>query len=123
MKSIIIRVGEIKLEAELNESTAARLIWDALPFEAKGQTWGDEIYFRIPVDADLEKPRRTVEVGDLGYWPPGNAFCIFYGQTPASSGDEIVPASPVEVIGRVTSDVTVLKDIEDPGIVRVERGM
>ena len=123
MKSLTITVGKIKLEAELNESTAASLIWDALPFEAKGQTWGDEIYFRIPVDADLEKPRRTVEVGDLGYWPPGNAFCIFYGQTPASSGDEIVPASPVEVIGRVTSDVTVLKDIEDPGIVRVERGM
>jgi len=123
LKSITITVGEIKLEGELNESTAARLIWDALPFEARAQTWGNEIYFRIPVDADLEKPRRMVEVGDLGYWPPGNAFCIFYGQTPASSGDEIVPASPVEVVGRVTSDVTVLKGIEDPGIVRVERGM
>ncbi len=99
------------------------MIWDALPFAGTGQTWGDEIYFRVPVAAELENPRETVEIGDIGYWPTGHAFCIFYGRTPASSGDDIVPASPVDVIGRVTSDVSVLKGITDPGRVTVEKGM
>ncbi len=123
MKPIVITVGDLRLEAELNTSKTAGLIWDVLPFEARAQTWGDEIYFRIPVDSDLENPRRTVEIGDIGYWPPGNAFCIFYGKTPASKGDEIVPASPVEIVGRIKSDVSALKGLVEPGIVRVEKGM
>ncbi len=123
MKKITIRIGETVLEAELNDSRTAQLVWDALPIEANGQTWGDEIYFRIPVSAELEDPRAVVESGDLGYWPNGHAFCIFYGQTPASSGDDIVPASPVDVIGRVSSDVTVLKGTVSPGLVIIEKGM
>ena len=123
MKKIVIRVGEIALEAELNDSRTAGLIWNALPIEANGQTWGDEIYFRIPVCADLEDPKAVVNLGDLGYWPTGHAFCIFYGRTPASGEDDIVPASPVDVIGRVTSDVTVLKGTTSPGIVTIEKGM
>ena len=123
MKKIVIRIGEIALAAELNDSRTARLVWDALPIEANGQTWGDEIYLRIPVSADLEDPRAVVDLGDLGYWPTGHAFCIFYGRTPASGENDIVPASPVEVIGRVTSDVTVLKGTTSPGIVTIEKGM
>jgi hypothetical protein len=123
LKPIVIKVGDITLEAELNESKTAGLIWDALPIEANGQTWGDEIYFRIPVDTELESPKATVNLGDLGYWPTGNAFCIFYGRTPVSSEDEIVPASPVDIIGRVASDVSVLKGITDPGPVKVDKGM
>ena len=123
MKKIVIRIGEIALEAELNDSRTAGLVWDALPIEANGQTWGDEIYFRIPVDAELEDPRAVVDLGDLGYWPTGHAFCIFYGRTPASGENDIVPASPVDVIGRVTSDVTVLKGTTSPGIVTIEKGM
>ncbi len=53
------------------------------------ETWGDEIYFAIPVSLKEDGPRATVEVGDLGYWPPGRAFCIFFGPTPASRGDEV----------------------------------
>ena len=123
MKKIVIRIGEIALEAELNDSRTAGLVWDALPIEANGQTWGDEIYFRIPVGADLEDPRAVVDLGDLGYWPTGHAFCIFYGRTPASGENDIVPASPVDVIGRVTSDATVLKGTTSPGIVTIEKGM
>ena len=123
MGSIRIKIGEMTLEAELGQSKTARMIWDALPFAGNGQTWGDEIYFRVPVSAELENPRETVEIGDIGYWPTGHAFCIFYGKTPASSGHDIVPASPVDVIGRVTSDVSVLKGITDPGRVTVEKGM
>jgi hypothetical protein len=123
LKKIIISIGDIALEAELNDSRTAGLVWDALPIEANGQTWGDEIYFRVPVDADLEDPKAVVELGDLGYWPTGHAFCIFYGRTPASGDDNIVPASPVDVIGRVISDVTVLKGTTSPGIVTIEKGM
>ena len=123
MKKIVIRIGEIALEGELNDSRTARLVWEALPVEARGQTWGDEIYFRIPVCADLEDPRAVVDLGDLGYWPTGHAFCIFYGKTPASGENDIVPASPVDVIGRVTSDIEVLKGTTSPGIVIIEKGM
>jgi hypothetical protein len=123
LRPIKIRIGEITLEAELNQSATARMVWDALPFAGNGQMWGDEIYFRVPVAAVLENPRRVVEIGDIGYWPTGHAFCIFYGKTPASSGDDIVPASPVDIIGRVTTDVRVLKRVADPGRVTVEKGM
>ena len=121
MKPIAIRLGDIEVLAELNECRTARLVWEMLPVEANGQTWGDEIYFTIPLDAPLEAPRATVDMGDLGYWPTGHAFCIFYGRTPVSGPDDIVPASPVDVIGRVTSDLSTLKGITDPGRVRVER--
>ena len=123
MKPVKIKVGDIVLDAELNESKTAALVWEALPIEANGQTWGDEIYFRIPVDAALEAPRAAVNLGDIGYWPTGHAFCIFYGKTPVSGENDIVPASPVDVIGRVTSDVSVLKTVTDPGRVTVEKGM
>jgi hypothetical protein len=123
MKRITIAIGDITLDAELNDSKTAGLVWEAVPFEANGQTWGDEVYFRIPVDADLVDPKPVVNIGDLGYWPTGHAFCIFYGKTPASSEDDIVPASPVDIIGRVTSDVSVLKGITDPGRIRVTKGM
>ena len=106
---IRIRVGEIELDAELNESETAKAILKALPIESGFNTWGDEIYFEIPVQAGPEDPRETVSLGDLAYWPPGKAFCIFYGKTPASSGDEIRPASPVNPIGRVLGDAAVLK--------------
>jgi hypothetical protein len=123
LKSIVIKIGETSLEAELNDSETSRLIWEALPIEANGLTWGDEIYFRIPVDAELADPKAVVNIGDIGYWPTGHAFCIFYGKTPASSEDDIVPASPVDVIGRVTSDATILKGTTEPGRIRVEKGM
>jgi hypothetical protein len=120
-RRIRITAGSVSAEAELDGSATARAVWDALPLAVPGQTWGDEIYFSIPVTAKPESPRETVEKGDLGYWSPGTAFCIFFGPTPASRGDEIRPASPVNVFGRVNGDATVFKRVRAGTTVRVER--
>lgn len=109
------------VEAVLNDSATAGLVWDALPLSVAGQTWGDEIYFSIPVKAKAEKPRETVDLGDLAYWPPGSAFCIFFGPTPMSRGDEIRPASAVNVFGQIIGDSTVFKKVRSGTQVRVER--
>jgi len=104
-RKIRILTGELKAEAELNDSHTAQLIWDSLPIESKNNLWGEEIYFGIPVKAGQEKgAREIVSAGELGYWPPGQAFCIFFGPTPASRGDEIRAASPVNIVGKVVSD-------------------
>lgn len=103
-KRIRIKAGRIEMSAELNESKTASLIWDALPIKAKVNTWGDEIYFSIPVKAELDDPEEVVEKGDLGYWPPESAFCIFFGPTPISKGEEIRPASGVNLVGRLLGD-------------------
>ena len=120
-RKIRITAGSVSAEAVLKESATARAVWDALPLSIPAETWGDEIYFAIPVKIALEAPRETVEVGDLGYWPPGSAFCIFFGPTPASQGDEIRPASPVNVFGRVVGDAKAFKKVRSGTTVRLER--
>jgi hypothetical protein len=104
-------IGDVQAMLNDENSETARAIWDALPIEARANVWGDEIYFSIPVKIGLENPKEVVELGDLGYWPPGSAFCIFFGKTPASRGDEIRPASPVNVFGRIIGDSTVFKAV------------
>lgn len=113
--------GEIYAELSEENPRTARAIWDALPFGARANTWGDEIYFSIPVEVGAENQKEVVEMGDLGYWPPGNAFCIFFGPTPASRGDEIRPASPVNVFGRVVGDPRVFKNVRSGERVKVEK--
>jgi hypothetical protein len=120
-RRIRITAGSVSCEARLDASATSAAVWDALPLAVPGDTWGDEIYFRIPVKAALESPRETVDVGDLGYWPPGSAFCIFFGPTPASRGEEIRPASAVTVFGRISGDATVFKKVRAGTVVRVER--
>jgi uncharacterized protein len=120
-RKIRITAGRVVAEARLNASRTAEAVWDALPLSVPGETWGDEIYFGIPVKAKAEDARAVVELGDLAYWPPGSAFCIFFGQTPASRGDEIRPASPVNVFGRLLGDPTVFKSVRSGTTVRVER--
>ncbi|HID92595.1 MAG TPA: hypothetical protein EYP60_00735 [bacterium (Candidatus Stahlbacteria)] len=111
MRKIKIRTKEIEVLAELNDSRTAKLIWDALPLKGITNTWGDEIYFSIPVSAEIENPKSVVEMGDLGYWPPGNAFCIFFGKTPTSTETEIRPASPVCVVGELCGNPEELKKV------------
>ena len=107
---IRITVGEVALEAELNDTATAAKIGAALPVRTSFNTWGDEIYFSIPVDAELDdSAQEVVDVGDLGYWPPGSAFCIFFGLTPVSEPGRIMPASAVNVIGKVVGDATLFK--------------
>jgi len=120
-KQIRITVGGVSAQAELNETETAKAIWEALPIEGLANTWGDEIYFSIPVQLEIEKGQATVDLGDLGYWAPGTAFCIFFGPTPMSRGDEIRPASPVTVFGRVLGDPTLFKGVVDGAPVLVEQ--
>ena len=90
VKKITITTEGLKVDASLNDSKTAQKIWDALPIEGRVNTWGDEIYFSIPVNVGLEKAKVVVSEGDLGYWPPGNAFCIFFGPTPDGSLDNMM---------------------------------
>ena len=120
-RKIAIIAGGVRKEAVLNSSKTADAIWQALPLEARGNRWGDEIYFGIPVSADPENGREVVSVGDVAYWPPGSAFCIFWGPTPASRGDEIRPASAVNVFGKVTAGAGDFSAVRSGAIVRVER--
>ena len=123
MNKITITAGNVSLTAELNDNSTARQIWDALPLEGRANTWGDEIYFDIPVAAPQEPDARAdVEVGELGYWPVGHAFCIFFGPTPASSGSKPRAASPVNILGRVLGDATQFRTVSSGIVVRLERG-
>jgi uncharacterized protein len=117
---IRITAGSVTVQAELNDGKTAAAIAAALPIQARGQTWGDEIYFDIGLALAAEAPREVVEMGDLGYWPPGQAFCIFFGPTPMSRGDEIRPASPVNVVGRVIGDPRSLKSVRSGARVTIE---
>ena len=121
MATIKITVGDVSATATLNDSGMAKLIWEACPIRSTAKTWGDEIYFDTEVDTEGEDLQPTVGMGDLAYWPPGQAFCIFFGPTPMSSGDEIRPASPVSIFGRVDGDPTVFKAVKGGTPITVEQ--
>lgn len=121
IRQIRIKAGPVEVDAELNGTNTAQAIWEALPITARCNTWGDEIYFGIPVTAEVEDGQEVVELGDLGYWPPGKAFCIFFGPTPASGPDEIRPASAVTVIGRVVGDAKVFKEVASGADITISR--
>jgi uncharacterized protein len=110
-KKIRITAGEVQATAELNDTRTAQAIREALPITGRANLWGDEIYFSIPLHLKSEAGQEVVGIGDLGYWPDGNAFCIFFGPTPVSQRDEIRPASPVTVFGKVIGDATIFKKV------------
>ena len=118
---IRIRAGDVEALADLDTSQTADAVWEALPFDVPANTWGDEIYFSIPVGMEEDDAQPTVELGDLGYWPPGTAFCIFFGKTPMSGPDDIRPTSPVNVFGNVRGDSTVFRSVRPGTPVSVER--
>jgi len=114
MTTIIIKTGRISAQAELNDTPTARKIAENLPFEGAVSTWGEEIYFEIPVQAELDgSAKEVVEEGDLGFWDRGSAFCVFFGPTPSSKGEEIRPYSPVNIIGKVAGDAKVFISARD----------
>jgi len=120
-KAIKITAGEIQVEAQLNDSSTAKSIVEALPIKARGNRWGGEIYFAIPVEAGLEEGGRdVVEAGVVAYWPSGSAFCVFFGPTPASQADEIRAASAVNIIGKITGDLSELPNVPDGADVLIE---
>jgi uncharacterized protein len=121
-RRIRITAGKVSAEAVLNDSPTATKIWEGLPIEARGNTWGDEIYFSIPVDAKPERDARDIlAIGELGYWPPGTAFCIFFGRTPASTDDRPRAASPVNILGSVDGDATVFRAVTSGTKVTLDR--
>ena len=121
LRNVRITAGGVEVTAELHDTPTADLVWDALPITASGSMWGDEIYFRAPVSAEEQDAVPTVDMGAVAYWPPGQAICLFFGPTPMSVGDEIRPASPVNVFGRILGDPTVLKAVSSGSEIRVER--
>jgi uncharacterized protein len=119
---IRIRIDALTLEGELFDSASAREIASCLPIEAVPNEWGDEFYFpiavRLPPDATATM---KVNVGDIGYWPPGRALAIFFGPTPMSTGDRPVPASEVNIVGRMKGDARVLRGVKGAKKIRIEQ--
>ena len=113
--------GEIKAKLSNENPKTVKAIWDSLPIETRTNTWGEEIYFNIPVEIQLENEKETVEMGDIAYWPPGTAFCIFFGKTPVSKGDEIRPASAVNVIGKICDDPKIFKKVKSGDKILIEK--
>jgi hypothetical protein len=122
MKIKITTPSTGSIEARISEENpvTANAIISSLPIEGKTNLWGDEIYFSIPVDTPIENGKSVVELGDIAYWPPGNAFCIFFGLTPMSRRDEIRPASSVNVFGRIIGDSKVFKKVQNGEEVKIE---
>lgn len=120
--NIKISVGSLTLPAELSSTPCARAIAAALPIEARPNEWGDEFYFEIPVDMPLDETATTkVKEGDIGYWPPGKALAIFFGPTPYSTGPDPVPASEVNLVGKITGDAALLRQAKGARKIRIEK--
>ena len=114
MKKIVINAAGVTVAAELSDNLTAEAIWKALPIEGRVNRWGEEIYFSIPVSLDeASEARDVLDMGELGYWPPGRAFCIFFGPTPASRGSEIRAAGNVNVFGRISGDAKLFGKVPD----------
>ena len=122
MRRVKITAGDVSATATLNTSPTADAIWKALPIEGRANTWGEEIYFSIPVRVpEAPDAQELVALGDLGYWPPGSAVCIFFGRTPGSGPNEIRPASAVNVFGHIEGDPKVFKAVASGAKVRIEQ--
>jgi len=115
-----IGITHAEIDDRINKKTA-NAIWEALPIKGEANRWGDEIYFSIPVDVEEENSQQVVELGDLGYWPPGHAFCIFFGKTPVSTGDKPKAYSPVNVFGKVKVDPKIFRGVRSGEEIAIER--
>lgn len=121
-RKIKITAGNASATAKLKDTPTADKIWAGLPIKGAANIWGDEIYFSIPVEApSAPDADDVVALGDIAYWPPGSAFCIFFGPTPASSGGKIRAASPVNVFGAMETDPLVFKKVKSGDEVFIER--
>ena len=118
---IILKIGEIRLSAELNSSPSAEKLKLLLPLEFSMSRWGDEYYGECGIEMELSQDARDVlEVGELAVWPTGKALCIFFGPTPVSKGSEPRAVSPVNPAGKLVGDKEVLKKLGSSIHVRIE---
>lgn len=118
---IKIKFEKEEIEGEIFETELGKKIIDCLPFTSKVRLWGKEIYFEIPVSSEIKNPQNEVKKGDIGYWPDGKCMCLFFGPTPISKGEKIIPASAVEIIGKIKSDLKILDNIKSGEKVTVEK--
>ncbi len=122
MRRITITVGAVELTAELLDTPTAEAIWSALPIASTARTWGDEVYFPVPVEAPLEAGAKdVVEAGEIAFWVEGRSIAIGYGPTPISHGDEIRLAAKTNIWARALADVTRLTAASDGDAVSVTR--
>lgn len=121
MKKVKIKTNDIVFDAIIYDTLSGNMIYENLPIKGKALMWGDEIYFHINLHIDIEKDaKQEVEIGDLGYWPEGPAFCIFFGKTPISTSDKPKAYSPVNVFGKITDNIENLKKVKNGDIIIVE---
>ena len=119
---IRITIGNVSVDAELFDTPCAKAVADSLPIETRPNEWGDEFYFEIPVALPLDETATIrVKVGDIGYWPPGKGLAIFFGPTPMSRGNEPVPASEVNLVGKVSGDALLFRKAKGATTVRIEK--
>lgn len=122
MARIRISAGSVTLHAETLDTPTAETVLAALPVEGAARTWGDEVYFEAPLEAEAEPDARAVvEPGEIAFWPAGRAIALGFGPTPISQGDEIRLAAPCNVWARTDEDVTALAAVRDGETVTVER--
>ena len=122
MKEIIFDFGDFIIDAELNESPTSQALYDQLPIDGVSQIWGDEIYFSTSMSMENDEwAKETVELGDIAFWPPGSAICLFFGETPISAPGEIRPASPTNIMGKINGDLDKLKSISSGAEVKVKK--
>ena len=120
MAVIEVKVGAVTLEIQLNKSETASQLFSKLPIRSRAKRWGDEIYFSTPVDMDVaQDAKELVEVGDVAFWPPDSALCLFFGPTPCSSNGQPQAASAVNMVGKLLGDVDLLKEVTDNAQVEV----
>ena len=121
MGKVRITVAQVTVDAELFDTPCSNEVARILPLHAVLNEWGDEFYFTVPVTMSLDRTATTmVKAGDIGYWPPGRAVAIFFGPTPMSDGIDPVPYSEVNVIGRITGDVGLLREARGAGAIAIE---
>lgn len=115
MSSITITIGDCKLHATLRNTATALSIFTALPIQSSAQTWGEEVYFSIPISSDLEDDaKEVINKGELAFWVEGNCIAIGFGPTPISEGNEIRLAAKTNIWADAKNDVGILRKVK-PG--------
>jgi hypothetical protein len=121
MSRIKIKAGGITVEGLLNDRQGAMELLEALPLKGTGNRWGEEIYFDIDVCLTCDNPTVKVKPGDIAFWPAGNGLALFFGRTPLSTGPDPVPASEVEIVGRLLGDFSVLDGVPDGAEIIIDK--